>query len=281
VKFSLDGQIQNNLVLSNLSYNIQSQSGLGGGIFCSAVSNLTLVNNTIVGNNAPGVLNSGGASIYLLYPDSLAVANNIIAFNSSGILLYPGSATPSIFRNDCVDNPVNYSGGLSAGPGDINIDPQFVNGSAGDYHLLATSPCIDAGFAGKAATTDFDSVPRPLDGNNDGTAAFDMGAFEFIHPTADTDHDGAPDEAEIIAGTNPTDPLSFLSLQPRLIANTTMALNWSSVTGRTYTIQFKSSLTSGTWQTLTNNISGTGQIIQVQDSVVAGNNRFYRLQVTR
>ena len=95
-------------------------------------------------------------------------------------------------------------------------------------------------------------MARPLDGNNDGVPAFDMGAFEFVHPTADTDHDGMSDQAEVIAGTNPADPASFLKLQGRIVSGTGMTLSWSSVTGRTYSIQFKPTLISASWQNLTN-----------------------------
>ena len=170
--------------------------------YCAAVGNIQLLNNTIVGNLAPSYIGGAAAVLSPATNNAIVLANNIVAFNSSGITLYPGSATPTL-RNNCVTNPANYNG-LSAGVGDINVDPQLVNPSAGDFHLLASSPCIDSGFTSAAAAADFDGMARPLDGNNDGLAAFDMGAYEFVHPAADTDHDGVTDRAEIIAGTNPT-----------------------------------------------------------------------------
>jgi parallel beta-helix repeat protein len=100
------------------------------------------------------------------------------------------------------------------GPGNINIDPQFVSLATNNYRLLAGSPCIDAGTNVSAAVTnfsvsitnDFDDVPRPLDGNGDGTARFDIGASEFFLATADSNGDGIPDGWTRNFGFNPTDP---------------------------------------------------------------------------
>jgi len=82
--------------------------------------------------------------------------------------------------------------------------PEFMNAASGDYRLVPGSPCIDAGMALSSVTNDFDGIPRPLDGNADGTSRWDIGAYEYVHPAADSDHDGLTDTNELsITGTSP------------------------------------------------------------------------------
>jgi hypothetical protein len=287
---ALGGLVQNNVFLTN---SATSTVPGGGGIFCmasdSARSPLIILNNTFVGNRATGYgpAEYGGAIRFsgLASSNAVVVANNVIVSNSSGIFRYGGDAT---LLNNCVFGNTRYdygagSGSLPPGAGDIQVDPQFVNAAASDFHLRLGSPCIDAGsplYAPfYASATDFDGVARPLDGNNNGVAAWDIGAFEFIHPLADTDHDGATDQAEVIAGTNPTDAASLLKLWGRCVTpGSGTALCWLSVTGRTYSIQYKPGL-SGTWQALTSNIAGCGATLEVQDCPKTNRTRFYRLEV--
>ena len=58
-------------------------------------------------------------------------------------------------------------------------DAGFADPQLGDYHLLPGSPLIDAGDPATPAGSDMDGKPRIVDGNVDGTARRDMGAFEF------------------------------------------------------------------------------------------------------
>jgi len=53
-----------------------------------------------------------------------------------------------------------------------------------DCHLQANSPCIDAGAKLAGVTNDLDGAPRPVDGNKDGNALPDIGAFEYAAPNA-------------------------------------------------------------------------------------------------
>lgn len=73
------------------------------------------------------------------------------------------------------------SGNAMTVTGALNADPQFVNGAAGDFHLKSTSPAIDAGtsLVNSIVVKDYDNNPRPMDGNKDGTAQYDIGASEY------------------------------------------------------------------------------------------------------
>ncbi|MCP4708332.1 MAG: right-handed parallel beta-helix repeat-containing protein [Planctomycetes bacterium] len=66
------------------------------------------------------------------------------------------------------------------GGGNIDVEPMFVDAGSGDYRLMAGSPCIDAGDNGGVTTIfDLDGRPRVVDGDGDGVAVVDMGAYEF------------------------------------------------------------------------------------------------------
>jgi hypothetical protein len=107
---------------------------------------------------------------------------------------------------------VSANSTLTWGPGNINADPLFV--SSTNRHLQPTSPCIDAGVdpstvsthPAAGVTSDLDGTARPLDGNGDATARFDIGAYEFLLPTADSNGDLIPDGWMQAHGLNPVDP---------------------------------------------------------------------------
>lgn len=75
----------------------------------------------------------------------------------------------------------NQSDYLNVPPGqnDLSAAPAFVAPGSGDFHLQLDSPLIDAGSNDHAPDQDFEAEPRPLDGNEDGTAVTDIGADEF------------------------------------------------------------------------------------------------------
>jgi hypothetical protein len=145
---------------------------------------------------------------------------------------------------------------------------------------LAGSPCIDVGTSTNAPAGDCDGVARPLDGNTNGVAHVDMGAFEFVHPLADTDRDGMLDAAEGIAGTDPTDLVSVLRTTIRFLTPSgPVMITWPSVLGRTYQLEWAATLPpAGGWQSVSNNIPGVGGALTVADTSGASSNRFYRVR---
>jgi serine protease len=152
---------------------------------CRAI-NMTLPtgSNPVIANNTI-VQNSVGVRVDARVPTSTQLyANNILVANQVGLEVdFLGSGDEPTWTNNLVfNNTANYSGiadqtGLN---GNISVDPEFVGLS--NFRLLAGSPAIDAGTLSvpHLPPTDFAGNPRVVDGNGDGLALPDMGAFEFI-----------------------------------------------------------------------------------------------------
>lgn len=280
----IDGAVSEPFIFNNV---IAANGGsYGGGITVidSRLGAANVVNNTIVGNAAPPTFTGamGGGIAMTLMTNQLAFANNIVVSNSSGIWRDWRTTNQPVLQHNCVFNSTTNYVNLSAGPTDLQKDPQFVDCAAADFHLVSGSPCIDAGANSGVPSTDKDGIQRPLDGNNDGVAAVDIGACEFVHPLTDTDHDGMPDMAEILAGSDPADPASALSVSADFDSSQgEVVLRWLSAVGRNYSIYFKPGFgLANNWQLLRGNLSGSGMVMEHRDGVLPAG-RLYRLSVTR
>ena len=101
-------------------------TGVGGGLYFEASG--TVEECVVYGNNLSGSSLLGGG-IY----GPATISNSIVWANSSPALSNNGSVTYS----DTQD-------GIT-GQGNFSADPLFLNQFTGEFHLSATSPCIDAG----------------------------------------------------------------------------------------------------------------------------------------
>src|SRR5262249_15838618 len=56
----------------------------------------------------------------------------------------------------------------------------FVDVAGGDMHLVSGASAIDASDATYSVPIDYEGRMRPIDGNGDGSAIADVGAYEFV-----------------------------------------------------------------------------------------------------
>ncbi len=121
----------------------------------------------------------------------------------------------------------------------------FVDLGTRDYRLKTNSPAIDVGTAQPSAPLDRDGISRPLDGNANGTNTWDIGAYEYLHPTTDSDHDRMSDLGEQIAGTDATNPASVFGItQVDVPSPDSHVLSWPSMPGRLYTVWHGTNITT-------------------------------------
>jgi hypothetical protein len=180
------------LTLTNSTISGNSADGNGGGVRNSGT--VTLTRTLVSGNTArtgPEISNSGTI---------LADNHNLFGVNgSAGVVGFSPGATDivppaGVLLADILDPTLAFHGGFTQ-----------------THALVPGSPAIDAGgtdctdATGDPLLTDQRGRPRVVDGNGDGTAACDIGAFEFFplvnaFVTLDPDLDTASDPTPVPDG---------------------------------------------------------------------------------
>jgi hypothetical protein len=123
------------------------------------------------------------------------------------------------------------------------------------------------------ADSDSDGLPDNWETNYFGSAT-------AASPSADPDHDGMTNLQEYIAGTDPTDPASYLRLDEDLAASL-VTLRFQAVATRTYVIEYKDGLSLPAWTRLAEIPARSSNHLESVIDPQFTTNRFYRLGTPR
>ena len=119
-----------NVLIKNCIFHRNTGSGFGGAIYIEN-SDVVIESVTIADNMGM----TGG--VYVTGGSTVTMKDSIVWNNGDEINVADLDSSVNITYSD-LNEPV-------VGTGNLMTNPFFVNSLAGDYHLLANSPCIDAG----------------------------------------------------------------------------------------------------------------------------------------
>ncbi len=179
------GLLENVRVYNNLAYHnrycglVVSINGPGGAGGERPMRDIFVLNNTFYDNG----WETWGGGIAVDNPDARGVVlrNNACSQNLYfQIAVDPGVASQNVSIDHNLIDGFRDTEGETRGQAAVEGDARFVNAAGGDFHLRAGSPAIDRGSAAAAPRDDFDGRVRPLDGDGDGVAAYDIGAYEAV-----------------------------------------------------------------------------------------------------
>ena len=247
------GGISNNrgrVTLTNSTVSGNTANRVGGGGIYSIYGTLALNNVTIADNDTHAGDGGGINSV----ASTVSFKNSIVAGNSdtgeetsdcSGALDSQGH---NLIGNNigCTFTPsTGDQVGTNSNPIDPQLGPLASNGGQTFTHaLLGSSPAIDAGNPARpgsgddaCAAIDQRGQPRPADGNGDGIAICDVGAYEVpgqlaATPTATPLQTSTPTSA--LPTSTPTTTSTATPATVPTIPTVTPAATGTPASGRTY-----------------------------------------------
>lgn len=206
--------VENSIVEADTGYPVSIRSD-GDGMLIATLRHLTIVGEDLepgdpaidatVADTALGSVNLVASDLIVAgYEDPLRCeAPTSASFgNVSMVVNYSWFFHSAVVLGDC-----SLSNGNTVDSFDPQVGPpQFVG--PGDYRLPQGSPAIDSGNPATATlpAIDFAGASRPFDGDGDGVARRDMGAYEW-HPPAPSG--GGPADPPADGPTGPPAKTTF------------------------------------------------------------------------
>jgi hypothetical protein len=181
-------RIDGTIITNNIIYDVRS----GYSVKVTDDNNVKIVNNTFAGH---GVYMNG--AIEFQGANSGIIIENNIGYNVGDRFVHNPVASGcdndiATVRNNLTNaSCLTYCGscfsskaGWTFANNISNQDPQFINSSNKDFHLLSISPAIDKGLTYSGRTVDADGKSI--------VGAPDIGAYEYRGGTSDTTAPAAP-----------------------------------------------------------------------------------------
>lgn len=237
---------------------------------------------------------------------SVVVSDGLSATVSAPALLLP-LVTPTILAGPQnlavpIDSPVTLSVAISGSPLPFGVEWRRGNtlvasNTVYDYNAflaftatnrvtnfvykvtirnlaLSTATVFATNTLSTLADADHDGMPDSWE------ALFQFNAASAVDAASDADGDGATNQQEFVAGTDPRDPLSVLALTAT-VTPSGVQLGFDAVSNRTYSVQFRDQVDGAVWQRLADVPARGVSHTEIVADAAPSTNRFYRVVTPR
>jgi hypothetical protein len=222
----------------------------------------------LISGNAAGTAAGSAASDGPMF----SADGRFIAYRSWATNLLPApTAATGLFVFDRVTGSNQLLVASSGVPGTVWFSPPILNS---DGRIVAFQS-LDSGLAAGDFNRTVDafaggvSVLALADGDGDGIPDWWLEQYfdhadgqeeDLSRANDDADGDGMTNYEEFLAGTDPTDTDSALTIQitTTAVSQSQVVLSWPAQAGKNYRVQFRDDVAAGDWQNLTTPVQVVG-----------------------